>query len=145
MPTDATRATVHAIFETFAAHDLDAFRTFLTDDVVLRDPPSGMVHEGPEALMAAVGATVQAFPDLEPEVTNIVVEGEQAVAEVMRTATHTGPLPTPDGPVPPTGRAVRMPECIVFRITDGKVASMTTYLDRLSILQQLGLIKDAEL
>jgi predicted ester cyclase len=41
--------------------------------------------------------------------------------------------------VPPTGRRVRMAECVVFQVRGGKVETMSVYVDRMSVLSQLGL------
>ena len=57
----------------------------------------------------------------------------------MRVATNTGPLRLPGGPVPPTGRRVRMAECVVFEVRGGKVDRMAVYVDLMSVLSQLGL------
>jgi steroid delta-isomerase-like uncharacterized protein len=138
-PAASTRAVARAVFDAFEAHDFSAFRDLLADDATLHDPSTGATFEGADAVVGALETTLTAFPDLKPEVTNLLVEGEQAAAEVMRTATHTGPLATPDGALPPTGERVRMPECIVMRVVGGQLVSMTTYLDRLSLMRQLGL------
>lgn len=89
--------------------------------------------------MAAIRATLDAFPDLRPEVTNLFADGEQAVAEVVRTGTNTGELQLPNGSIPPTDRKVRMPECLILRVRDEKVVSITAYVDRLHVLNELGL------
>jgi predicted ester cyclase len=62
---------------------------------------------------------VKAFPDLTQEVTNLVAVGESAFAEAIARGTHTGPLETPDGEVPPTGRRIEVRFCVVARARDG--------------------------
>lgn len=142
--TDQTLSVVRKVFEAFQAHDLEGFRALLADDAALRDPSTAEVHRGPDAVVAAIKATLDAFPDLRPEVTNLFADGEQAVAEVVRTGTNTGELKMPSGPVPPTGRKVRLPECIIFRVREGKVVSMTAYVDRLHVMEELGLALQSE-
>jgi ketosteroid isomerase-like protein len=62
---------------------------------------------------------------------------------VVREGTHTGATALPDGtPVPPSGRAVRLPECLVFTVRDGKVVRMAPYVDMLDTLRQLGVLPD---
>lgn len=66
--TEETLSVVRDVFEAFQAHDLDAFRALLADDAVLRDPSSGEVQRGPDAIVTAVKVTLDAIPDIHPEV-----------------------------------------------------------------------------
>lgn len=139
-----TRSVVRAVFDAFQAHDLERFRALLSDDAVLREPSTEAVHRGSDAVVAAIKATLDAFPDLRPKVKNLFADGEQAVAEVVRRGTHTGELNLPSGSVSSTGRDVRLPECILFRVRDGTVVSMTAYVDRLHVLEELGRVPHTE-
>lgn len=137
--TEQTLSVVRDVFKAFQAHDLDAFHALLADEAVLRDPSSDEVQRGPDAIVATVKVVLDAIPDLHPEVTNLFASGERAVAEVVRTGTHTGEMKLPSGTVPPTGRAVRLPESIFFRVRDGQLVSMTAYVDRMHVLKELGM------
>ena len=137
--TDQTLRVINEVFTAFRAHDLGRFRALLSERAVLHNPSTGESFTGPDAIAAAVAVTLDAFPDLEPQVTNLFAAGERGVAEVMRVATNTGPLRLPGGQVPPTGRRVRMAECVVFQVRGGKVETMSVYVDRMSVLSQLGL------
>ena len=136
-----TLAVVRDVFAAFDAHDLDRFRALLAPDVVLDVGGGAQTFEGPDAVVAAVGATFAILPDLRVTVANAFASGARGVAEVVREGTHTGPVPLPDGTeAPPTGRAVRLPECAVFEVRGGAVARMAVYTDRLDTSQQLGLL-----
>lgn len=137
--TKQTLSVARDVFEAFQAHDLDAFRTLLADDAVLRDPSSDEVQRGPDAIVTAVKVTLDAIPDLHPEVENLFANGERAAAEVARTGTHTGELELPTGAVPPTGRKVRLPESVFLRVRGGEVVSITTYVVRMHVMEELGL------
>src|SRR5262249_25714865 len=94
---------------------------------------------GAAAAVAAVSVTTQAIPDLPVTVTSVFAQGPLAAAEVVREGTHTGAAVLPDGtPVPPSGRAVRLPECLVFRVHDGKVVRLAPYVGMLDTLRQVG-------
>src|SRR5262249_59778182 len=96
------------------------------------------------AVVAAVSVTMQAIPDRRVTVTSAIAQGPLAAAEVVREGTHTGAAVLPDGtPVPPSGRAVRLPECLVFRVQDGKIVRMAPYVDMLDSLRQLGVLTAA--
>lgn len=137
--TEQTLSVARDVFEAFQAHDLKAFRALLADDAVLRDPSSGEVQRGPDAIVAAVNVVLNAIPDLHPEVVNLLADGERAAAEVVRTGTHTGDLKLPSGTVPPTGREVRLPESIFMKVRDGKLVSMAAYVDRMHVMEEFGL------
>ena len=137
--SDQTLAVVRRVFAAFAAHDLGAFRDLLHPDVVLHVGGGRGTVTGADAVVAAVSLTVQAIPDLRVTVVSAFADGPLAAAEVVREGTHTGAAALPDGsPLPPSGRAVRLPECVIFTVRDGKVARMAPYVDMLDTLRQLG-------
>lgn len=138
--TEQTLAIARRVFDAFQSHDLKAFRALLAEDAILRDPSSERVRRGPDAVVKAIEATLDAMPDVRPQVTNLFADGEQAVAEVVRTGTNTGELRMPHGSVPPTGRKIRLPECLIMRVRDGKVVSLAAYVDRLHVMEELGLV-----
>lgn len=76
-----------------------------------------------------------AFPDL-----RIVVEDQVAAADKVATrwvaeGTNSGPF----GPVPPTGRRVRVDGLILDRVADGKIVERWEQWDQAGMMQQLGL------
>ena len=139
--SDQTLSVVRRVFAAFAAHDVDTFRDLLHPDIVLHVGGGPTTIAGIDAIVAAVSATVRAIPDLRVTVVSAFAHGPLAAAEVVREGTHTGAAVLPDGtPVPPSGRAVRLPECLVFRVHDGKVVRMAPYVDMLDSLRQLGVL-----
>ena len=139
--SEQTLAVVGQVFAAFAAHDLRAFRDLLHPDVVLQVGGGPATITGADAVVAAVSVTTQAIPDLRVTVISAFAQGPPAAAEVVQEGTHTGAAVLPDGtPVPPSGRAVRLPECVVFRVHDGKVVRMAPYVDMLDSLRQLGVL-----
>ncbi len=68
-------------------------------------------------------------------------ESDDTVAlEARFTATHTGPLASPDGDIPPTGKAVNLAYADVLRFAGGRIRSEHVYFDQLGFLTQLGLM-----
>ena len=59
------------------------------------------------------------------------------VAFVMHVR-HTGPLPTPLGVLPPTGRTAAVRTIDVLAVDDGLVTDITVVADELGLLTQLG-------
>jgi hypothetical protein len=52
---------------------------------------------------------------------------------------HAGVLKTPSGDIPPTGRAIELPFCEVYRFQGGKISACNLYFDTGTLLRQLGL------
>ncbi|RMI28809.1 ester cyclase [Nocardia stercoris] len=118
--------------------DLELAASPFTADVATEFPSGPM--EGIEALRGLIQAFITAFPDLKLARRNVWVSGDSAVAEVTFSGTHTGPLVTPEGEVPPTGKSVTFPLIDIFTARDGKVVEHRGYWDNALFLSQLGLL-----
>jgi len=97
------------------------------------------LNSSPEAWLVFCG-WFAAFPDAHVEVHRLHIVGDVAVEEGTFTGTHNGILKSPMGDVPPTGRPVKIAYIQVLRFRDGKHVSFNLMFDRLSMLEQLGLI-----
>ena len=124
------------------ARDLDAYLANQRPDVevVL---PGGVTLRGRDELGHYTRALWAAFPDGDLAFGERIFGDDTAATEVTFSGTHAGPLPTPNGPVPPTGRRVRLHSVSILRIDDGLIASEHVYLDQLELLTQLGLVPAA--
>jgi predicted ester cyclase len=80
-----------------------------------------------------------AFPDLRIAVTNQVATEDSVVSEFTARGTHTGPLQTPAGAIPPTGRIVDFVVCEIWKMRNGQLASLHNYQDAAAIMRQIGL------
>ena len=125
--------------ETFNAHDLKGFAELLADDVVF-EAPGGLRGKGKEACAEFFGGWFGAFPDAHVDVHDLHILDDVAVEEGTFGGTHNGVLHGPAGDIPPTGRSVRVGYIQVLRFRDVKHVSFNLMFDRLSMLEQLGLI-----
>jgi steroid delta-isomerase-like uncharacterized protein len=125
--------------ETFNAHDIDGFADMLADDAAF-EAPGGVHGEGKAACVAFFASWFDAFPDAHVVVHRLHIIDDVAVEEGTFTGTHNGVLRGPMGEVPPTGRPVSLAYIHVLRFRDGKHVSFNLMFDRLSMLEQLGLI-----
>ena len=125
--------------ETFNAHDLDGFAAVVADDAVFQ-APGGLRGEGKAACVEFFGSWFRAFSDAHVDVHRAHFTDDVAVEEGDFTGTHDGVLATPTGDVPPTGRHVSVAYIHVLRFREGKHVSFNLSFDRLSMLEQLGLI-----
>jgi uncharacterized protein (TIGR02246 family) len=123
------------------AHDLEAFLAGQAPDVVW-ETPAGVLR-GHDEVRAFVEPFHAACPDGHHEVVHAyTVDDDTAVIEGRWSGTHTGPLATPQGEIPPTGRSVSLPFVIVARRKPGTdlAARVAVYQDMLGFMAQLGLM-----
>jgi steroid delta-isomerase-like uncharacterized protein len=83
------------------------------------------------------------FPDGRVKIDNVVAAGDHVVLQFTGEGTQTGPLKSPTGEIPPTGRSVMIKLCDVHEIRDGKIHSVQSYFDSASMLMQLGVMPEA--
>ncbi|MEQ1930928.1 MAG: ester cyclase [Parvularculaceae bacterium] len=98
---------------------------------------SGQTHDGESEVRAYFQATRTAFPDQRNELIALHCAADAVIAEFDLLGTHLGPLSTPTGDLPPTGRTFRARCCAVFAFEGEKIVAERVYFDRLTILSQL--------
>ena len=128
----------------FDAHWLERAAAPIAEECEVVDVPSGAILRGPEGLKQFLLGFSSAFPDSRVEITNLATTADGAVVEFVGRGTHTGPLHTPGGDIPPTGRPFELHFCDVYAIKQGKIVRHSTYYDALGLLQQLGVIPQEE-
>jgi ketosteroid isomerase-like protein len=101
--------------------------------------PLGTTFRGGAGIKEFQLGWATAFPDSRVEIRTLTVDGDRVIVEHNGRGTHRGPLVTPNGTVPATGRPVDVPFCEVFERRDGRVASARTYFDVATMMGQLGL------
>ena len=139
--SDEVRQTVEAGLRAFNAHDLDGWMALHAEDAVHTQPNRAEPLRGREAIRADyLAATWTAFPDFRFELARAFGAGGWVCVEGVFTGTHSGPLASPGGEtIPPTGRQVRVPLCMVLRLAGGRIVEVHEYNDQLGFLAQLGL------
>ncbi len=133
---------IRKLFDAFNAKDADAIAALAADDYVLIDCASGEKYEGPEGARRNAEGWLTPFADVSVEVLNVVESGDWAVAECVGRGTHSGPMQTPMGEVPATGKQLELHFCSVIKVRDGKIVEGRDYYDAMTIASQLGLIPE---
>lgn len=74
------------------------------------------------------------------EVRSVIEQGNVVVLEAATKGTFTGPMATPEGEVPPTGRSYMAPLVAVCELTDtGLIAACREYYHTAASAAQIGL------
>lgn len=128
------------IYNFFGNDQFDAVLERATEDVEIFFGPTGQTFQGHEGFKQFMMSFKTAFPNIKIQVKNQVVTEDSVVTEFMAQGANTGPLMSPQGEIPPTGRTAEWPVCEVWRVRNGKLASLSNYQDFGSVMQQLGLV-----
>ncbi len=129
---------VHAFYEAYNAHDLDAMDRLRVVEFVSESTAGSLnverVHRFDQSLITA-------FPDLHFDITLTVAEGDYVVLHWTATGTNNGVLRTPSRvAVQPTGRKVSLVGSQTFELNNSKIIRNWFFTDMASLLAQLGLM-----
>jgi ketosteroid isomerase-like protein len=80
----------------------------------------------------------RAFPDFSMTLEHVTADGDLVWGHARARGTHTGSL----GHIPPTGKRMAIDVIDLCRFRDGKIVEHWGVPDRLSQLQQLGLVPE---
>jgi steroid delta-isomerase-like uncharacterized protein len=122
----------------FNKSDWKAVRAVLADDSVYEEHGTQRRIEGADATMGVYQAWKTAMPDVRGVVQNVATAGDTALVELVWEGTHTGPLETPTGTVPASGKSQRTPGVFSIDVKNGVIATSRNYFDMLTFLQQIG-------
>jgi hypothetical protein len=92
-------------------------------------------------LVARAAAVQGALADLTADVVHeLEIPGQVVVGFIMR-GRHVGPLTTPLGTVPPTGRTVAIRTTDILTLENDKITDIWVMADDLGVLQQLDAVR----
>jgi steroid delta-isomerase-like uncharacterized protein len=130
------------ILKTLNSHDAAAVAKLYTEDAIYYEPNEPEPLKGREAIEKNYTAYFRAFPDFKAEFTLILTSGEYLILEGYWVGTNTGPMPSPEGEIPATGRSVKIKFLSLAKISpEGLTAEDRSYFDSASFLRQLGLLE----
>lgn len=141
-PAASDRAAVSKkIHDLFSMNKFEEVVNLATDNIQVVNHGTGQTFNGKEEFRSFVMGFKTAFPDLVIKHTNVFEDGNGQVAlEFEAEGTHTGPLASPGGSIPATGKKVKFIVCEIHRVENGKIASIHNYQDSGSLMRQLGLM-----
>jgi steroid delta-isomerase-like uncharacterized protein len=109
-----------------------------TPDAVWTSVPAGASFHGPDGYQQFISVWLTAFPDAKVEVKNIAAGDDFAVAQFIGRGTHRGPLKTPAGELPATGKPMAVEFCEVYALKGNRIAGCQLYFDAMGLMKQLG-------
>jgi ketosteroid isomerase-like protein len=122
----------------FEEGKLTELAEIMDPDVHFKMP--GYDTRGRAPLLQMLEAYKRAFPDLKHQPHHWVENGDTYAVELTATGTHTGPMQTPQGTIPPTGNKVSFDSCDYIRVARGRIVSWHVYHDSVPFLTAMGLL-----
>src|SRR5579872_5140231 len=111
---------VRSLYDTYNSHQSDpawlgkGTAPFAVDCEIV-NVPLNLTLRGPDGYRQFVLGFADAFPESSTEVINVFATEDQVIVELIGRGTHTGPLHSPAGDIPPTGRKVDLRFCDVYQ------------------------------
>jgi steroid delta-isomerase-like uncharacterized protein len=124
--------------DAFNTGDWEQLRASLATDSLYDELGTQRKIEGPEKIVELFKAWKTAFPDAAGTVTSAVASGNKAALEVTWKGTHTGPLETPEGTIPASGKRQETPAAYFFAFEGDKIKESRHYFESLTLLKQIG-------
>lgn len=127
--------------DAYNQHDLEPYIALMGPDYVVHNPLFPEPIRGKEGVINLNEHLLKAFPDLELRVLDIVAKGDLVALQYVLSGTFKGPLPTPQGAIPPTGRRIEVRTAEFDRVnSQGLISEAYVYFyDLAGFRQQLGL------
>ena len=105
------------------AHDADALAALYAEGAGLQEPAGEFL--GREAVIQYWQRFFEAFPDLNGRDVFKAENGDTAINEWTFSGTNSGPMETPEGTIPATGKRVTIPEHYFFyRVCGEKIVEI---------------------
>jgi steroid delta-isomerase-like uncharacterized protein len=131
-------ALVAKVYDLWNDRDLERALDLATDDIEIRLVATGQTLTGRDGFRRFMERFVSASSDMKKHITNQVVSADQVVSEFTLRGTHDGPLRTPTGEIPPTGREIQLEVVEVIGVRGDKIAWIRNYSDTTTLMRQLG-------
>jgi steroid delta-isomerase-like uncharacterized protein len=130
---DAAKAPVLA----FNDKNWDAVKASVAPNFIYEEVASQRRVQGVDEAIAIWKGWATAFPDARATIHRALLSNESVVLELTWEGTHQGPLQTPQGAVPPTGRRIDVQACVVMDMRGDKAVLQRHYFDMATLLHQL--------
>ena len=137
--TDAM-ALATELVDQFNRRDFDAMIAMGAGTIDFTDVPLGLHITDAETFRAAMQGWADAFSDVHGTVTSATYDGKVLGYEVIWEGTHDGPLATPMGPIPASGRHLSLRNAFFVVVEGDHTVAVSRYGDTLTMLSQIGAI-----
>jgi len=126
--------------EAYSSGNWEQLKASLSPDCVYDEIGTQRKMKGADELVQAYQAWKQAIPDGKGTIKDTLVSGNKVAQEVVWTGTQSGPLPSPSGTIPPSGKPISVPGAQVITFEGDKIVELKQYFNLMTLLQQIGAV-----
>tara|TARA_B100001179_G_scaffold198472_1_gene157995 strand:+ start:315 stop:740 length:426 start_codon:yes stop_codon:yes gene_type:complete len=119
--------------------DWDKVAASVTPGYVYDEVPTHRKVEGLAAVLDVWKGWATAFPDSKATIDRAYASGNTVIFEVTWNATHTGPMATPNGEIPATGKSASFRSVLVVEMEGDRASESRQYYDLTTFMSQLGI------
>ena len=127
-----------SITHAWNSHDIERVLSFYSDDYVASDVGRAALQRGHPGLRDMLEAYWRAFPDLQFQVIERVIEKTRLAIVWVAEGTHHGSFMN----IPPTGHLVQVRGVSVIEVQDGLVVRGQYIWDLAGMLRHMGLLPE---
>jgi steroid delta-isomerase-like uncharacterized protein len=138
--SDQIAQLVNDLVAGWNAHDIDKVTDLYADDFEEEDVANKEIQRGKAAVRRTMWLYLRAFPDLQLEADEIVIQRDCVALSWIISGTHRGTLMN----IPPTGRAVRIRGVSLLTVADGRLQRARRIWDLAGLLRSFGLLPELQ-
>jgi len=105
----------------------------MASDVVFTNMATGEKHHGPDGVLNMLNYVYHVAFDADAEVRNLIFTEDKAVFEADFVGKHIGEF----AGIPPTGKNVRIPLCVVYDLEKDKIKEGRIYFEVPAFFEQV--------
>ena len=122
-------------------HDREGFLKLYDEKVSFVDEPTGTELTGREDFgKGFFDLYFDAYPDMQLKDVILFADGALVCMQARFVGTHTGTFRYPEMELPPTGKTIDSPFAFIAEVKDAKVVTARIFYDRLTSLEQQGIV-----
>jgi len=138
MTNQDAAGVAHGWLDAFNSSDWEKAKAHLSSDSVYEEYGTQRHLEGSEAIIQLYQAWKTAMPDVKGKLANTYTSGNKVALELTWEGTHTGPLVTPGGTIPASGKHQETRAAMVFTFQGDRIKESHQYFDLMTLLRQIG-------
>jgi steroid delta-isomerase-like uncharacterized protein len=118
-------------------HDVIGLAALYAADCVVESPLAAGTIYGRQAVTKVHERLFEAFPDLQFDQDHVLIDGDKAAVGGTLTGNYTGGFLG----LPPSGKPIRVPLAVIFRVADGEIVFERRIYDFTGMMMQIGVLQ----
>lgn len=138
MSAEANKAIVRRYIERGSRDDFAAWDAICDPQMTLIVPGMPEPARGLEQVKGFTAALHSAFSGYQLQIEDLSAAGDSVTCRVTMRGTHTAPLHSPFGVIPPTGKTLESAMTSHYRLAGSKIVEERVEMDLAGMMAQLG-------